>query len=237
MSVDLAHVLSQAPAGKRAAAEAALADIEPRMAVGIGSGSTVNVLIALLAEKPGLVDGAVAASRGSEQHMDAAGIEVLDLNMAGPLDLYIDGADESDAGLRLIKGGGAALTREKIIAAASRQFVCIVDESKRVQRLGEFPLPIEVIPMARSHVAREIVRLGADPEYREGVTTDNGNIILDCHEFRIDDPLALETQLNAIPGVVTCGLFATRGADKLIVGKASGGADTVLPAQVSMLSR
>lgn len=226
MSVDHARVLREAPAGKRAAAEKALEFIQPRELIGIGSGSTVNVLLALLAETPGVVSGAVAASSHTEAALVAAGIDVLDLNATGPLDLYIDGADEADAALHLIKGGGAALTREKIIAAASREFVCIVDDTKCVDRLGEFPLPIEVIPMARSHVARQIVKLGADPEYREGVTTDNGNVILDCHEFAIDDPKALERELNAIPGLVTCGLFAARGADRLIVGTASGTIDT-----------
>ena len=229
MPVDNASVLSQAPIGKRAAAEAALSHILPGTNIGIGSGSTVDVLVALLGTRPGLVDGAVPASSKTEKRLEQAGIEVLDLNMTGPLDLYIDGADEVDAALNLIKGGGAALTREKIIAAASRHFVCIVDESKRVERLGEFPVPIEVIPMARSYVAREIVRLGADPEYREGVTTDNGNMVLDCHEFVIDDPAALEAKLSAIAGVVTCGLFAARGADELIVGTASGTTESILP--------
>lgn len=226
MSVNLASVLSAAPAGKRAAAEEALKRISPRDKVGIGSGSTVDVLVALLAEQADLVNGAVAASSNTEKHLEAAGIEVLDLNSTGPLDLYIDGADEADPQLHLIKGGGAALTREKVIAGASTRFVCIVDESKRVSRLGEFPLPIEVIPMARSYVAREIVKLGADPEYREGVVTDNGNLILDCHEFTIDDPEQLERQLNAIAGLVTCGLFAARPADELIVGTQAG--DTTL---------
>lgn len=211
--------------GKRAAAEAALGWIErlPSGAVlGIGSGSTVDALVALLAARPGLVSGAVAASSATERQLEAAGIEVLDLNMTGELPLYVDGADEVDGQLRLIKGGGAALTREKIIAAASRRFVCIVDASKQVTRLGEFPLPIEVIPMARSHVARAIVRLGADPEYREGVVTDNGNVIIDCHEFDIDDPVMLEARLDAIAGVVTNGLFAARPADTLILGSDDG---------------
>ena len=229
MPVDNASVLSNAPAGKRAAAEAALSHISPGSNIGIGSGSTVDVLVALLQTRPGLVDGAVPASNNTARRLEQAGIEILDLNMTGALDLYIDGADEADAALNLIKGVGAALTREKIIAAASQHFVCIVDDSKRVERLGEFPVPIEVIPMARSYVAREIVLLGADPEYREGVTTDNGNMVLDCHEFVIDDPAALEVRLNAIAGLVTCGLFAARGADELIVGNAAGTAETFLP--------
>jgi len=216
-------------AGKRAAVEAALALIKPGMRLGIGSGSTVDLLIERLAGSPGLVDSAVAASSNTEARLRAAGIDVDELNLTGPLELYLDGADEADPGLRLIKGGGAALTREKIIAAASRHFVCLVDDSKRVAVLGGFGLPLEVIPMARSFVAREIVRLGADPEYREGTLTDNGNIILDCHGFHIDDPVALEARVNAIPGVVTCGLFAARGADQLIVGRADGRAETVEP--------
>jgi ribose 5-phosphate isomerase A len=229
MFVDNATILSQAPPGKLAAAEAALSRIEEGTPLGIGSGSTVDVLVALIERQPGLVEGAVAASSNTEKRLKASGIEVLDLNLTGPLDLYIDGADEVDPGLNLIKGGGAALTREKIIAAACRHFVCIADDSKRVERLGDFPLPLEVIPMARSYVAREIVQMGADPEYREGVITDNGNIILDCHEFKIDDPKALETRLNAIAGLVTCGLFAARGADELIIGRPSGDAETLVP--------
>lgn len=213
--------------GKLAAVDAALALIRPKTRLGIGSGSTVNLLIDRLAHEPGLVDSAVAASLESERRLRAAGITVDDLNMTGPLELYVDGADEADPQLRLIKGGGAALTREKIVAAASRRFVCLVDQSKRVPTLGAFGVPLEVIGMARSHVAREIVRLGADPEYREGTVTDNGHLILDCHGFRIDDPLALERALNAIAGVVSCGLFAARGADTLIVGRSDGQADVI----------
>jgi len=216
-------------AGKRAAVDAALALIKPGMRLGIGSGSTVNLLIERLAASPGLVDSAVAASSATEARLRDAGIDIDELNLTGPLELYLDGADEADPGLRLIKGGGAALTREKIIAAASRRFVCLVDDSKRVAVLGAFGLPLEVVPMARSFVAREIVRLGADPEYREGTLTDNGNVILDCYGFRIDDPPALEAAINAIPGVVTCGLFAARGADQLIVGRADGQAERVAP--------
>jgi len=216
-------------AGKRAAVDAALELIRPGTRLGIGSGSTVNLLIERLGASPGLITSAVAASRESEERLRDAGIDVDDLNVAGPLELYLDGADEADPGLRLIKGGGAALTREKVIAAASRRFVCLVDDSKRVPVLGAFGVPVEVIPMARSFVAREIVRLGADPEYREGTLTDNGCVILDCHGFHIDDPQALEARLNAIPGLVTCGLFAARAADLLIVGRADGQVETVEP--------
>lgn len=229
MPLDNASVLSQAPAGKRAAAEAALAAITPGSTIGIGSGSTVDVLVALLATRPELVDGAVPASNNTARRLEQAGIDVLDLNMTGPLDLYIDGADEANPALHLIKGGGGALTREKIIAAASRHFLCIVDDSKRVEQLGAFPVPVEVIPMARSYVARELVRLGADPEYREGAITDNGNVVLDCHEFHIEDPLALEAKLNSIAGMVTCGIFAARGADELVVGNAAGTAESIRP--------
>ena len=169
----------------------------------------------------------MSSSEGTSRLLRAAGIDVLDLNMSGELELYVDGADEADPGLRLIKGGGGALTREKIVAAASREFVCLVDERKRVDVLGAFGVPIEVIPMARSHVAREIVRLGADPEYRETPPTDNGNVILDCHGFHIDEPLALEARLNAIAGVVACGLFAARPADRLIIGAADGQVEMV----------
>ena len=179
--------------------------------------------------KPGFVEAAVAASSATERRLQAAGIDVLDLNMAGELALYVDGADEADASLALVKGGGAALTREKIVAGASREFVCMVDASKRVPRLGSFGVPLEVIPMARSFVARRIVDLGADPEYREGVRTDNGCVILDCYGFDIEDPGALETRLNAIPGVVTNGLFAARRADVLLVGHDDGSVETLRP--------
>ncbi len=216
--------------GKRAAAAAALDLVRPGTLMGIGSGSTVDAFIELLGTKPGFVEAAVAASTATERRLQAAGIDVLDLNMAGELALYVDGADEVDPSLCLIKGGGAALTREKIVAGASREFVCMVDASKRVARLGAFGVPIEVIPMARSFVARRIVDMGADPEYREGVRTDNGCVILDCYGFDIDDPAALEARLNAIPGVVTNGLFAARRADVLLVGNDDGTALTVTPA-------
>lgn len=215
--------------GKQAAALAALEYVQTDALLGVGTGSTVNVFIDALAKSGPRIRGAVASSEATAQRLQSHGIDVLDLNMTGQLELYIDGADESDAGLRLIKGGGGALTREKIIAAASREFICIVDKSKQVDILGEFPLPVEVIPMARSFVAREIVRLGADPEYREGALTDNGNIILDCHGFSITDPIGLEAAINAITGVVTNGLFAARGADLLLVGHDNGDVETLKP--------
>lgn len=208
---------------------AALEYVKNDALLGVGTGSTVNVFIDALAESGPRIQGAVASSEATAERLKSHGIDVLDLNVTGQLELYIDGADESDPGLRLIKGGGGALTREKIIAAASREFICIVDQSKQVEVLGEFPLPVEVIPMARSLVAREIVRLGADPEYREAPRTDNGNIILDCYGFSITDPVALEAAINAIPGVVTNGLFAARGADLLLVGHDNGDVDTVKP--------
>lgn len=209
-------------AGKLAAALAALEQLDNDGILGIGSGSTVNIFIDELAKQPHKVRGAVASSEASAERLRSHQIEVLDLNMTGDLAVYIDGADEVNPALQMIKGGGAALTREKIVAAASREFICIVDDSKQVDVLGEFPLPIEVIPMARSYVARQIVALGADPEFREAPRTDNGNIILDCHGFRIDTPTALERRINDIAGVVTVGLFAQRAADRLIVGHADG---------------
>ncbi|MFT4728257.1 MAG: ribose 5-phosphate isomerase A [Granulosicoccus sp.] len=208
--------------GKRAAALAALEHVKIGTVLGVGTGSTVNIFIDLLAEAGTRVTGAVASSDATAMKLREHGIDVLDLNMTGQLELYVDGADEFNPNLQLIKGGGAALTREKIVASASREFICIVDQSKQVDVLGEFPLPIEVIPMARSFVAREIVRLGADPEFREAPRTDNGNIILDCYGFKITDPPGLEATLNAIPGVVTNGLFAARGADMVIIGHEDG---------------
>jgi len=208
--------------GKRAAALAAVELVREDTRLGVGTGSTVDFFIEALATSGQRPSGAVSSSEGTSRRLAAAGIDVLDLNVTGELELYIDGADEVDPGLRLVKGGGGALTREKIVAAASATFVCLVDECKRVDVLGGFGIPLEVIPMARSHVAREIVRLGADPEYREGPATDNGNVILDCYGFRIDDPLALEARLNAIAGVVASGLFGARGADRLLVGFADG---------------
>jgi ribose 5-phosphate isomerase A len=204
---------------KRAAAEAALEYVQPNSVLGVGTGSTVNHFIDLLAEKiPGRVRAAVSSSEASSERLRGHGIEVVDLNDAGLLDLYVDGADESNAQLHLIKGGGGALTREKIVAAASRQFVCIADDSKLVDVLGAFPLPVEVIPMARELVAGALVELGGDPRLREGFTTDNGNQILDVHGLRITDAPDLETRINQLVGVVCNGLFAHRPADVLILG-------------------
>ena len=214
--------MSETINGKLAAARAALQFIEEEMIVGIGSGSTVNHLIDEIASRRLRLRGAVSSSEASTARLRAAGIEVLDLNRTGDLELYIDGADETDAHRRLIKGGGAALTREKIVAAASRRFVCIVDESKQVDVLGRFPLPVEVIPMARSYVARQLVKLGGQPVWRENVLTDNGNQILDVHGLRILDPPALEGAINDIAGVVTVGLFAKRTADVVLIGGPGG---------------
>lgn len=207
---------------KQRAAAAALAYLEDGMVVGVGTGSTVNHFIAALTAQPARIAGAVSSSEASARLLRAARIEVLDLNAAGPLELYVDGADEATRHLQLIKGGGGALTREKIIAAASRRFVCIVDDSKVVDLLGRFPLPVEVIPMARSYVARRMVELGGQPVWREGFVTDNGNPVLDVHHLRITDPSGLERTINQIAGVVTVGLFAQRPADVLIVAGAQG---------------
>lgn len=190
--------------------------------LGVGTGSTANLFIAELDNIKDDIAAAVASSEESARRLKALGIPVVDLNSAGTLRVYVDGADEADDHLQLIKGGGAALTREKIIAAASEEFVCIADESKLVSFLGTFPLPVEVIPMARSYVAREIVKLGGDPVYREGVVTDNGNVILDIHNLRIDKPRKLEAAINQLTGVVTNGLFASRPADILLLGTEAG---------------
>ncbi len=211
-----------ADAMKKAAAEAALAYVESGMIIGIGTGSTANHFIDLLAGMKNQIDGTVASSVVSAKRLAEHGIRVLDLNEAGQLALYVDGADESNAHLQLIKGGGGALTREKIVAGASDKFVCIADDSKLVKVLGKFPLPIEVIPMAQALVAREMVKLGGNPILREGFTTDNGNIILDIHGLEILNALELESKINQIPGVVTNGLFAIRPADVLILGGANG---------------
>jgi ribose 5-phosphate isomerase A len=202
---------------KRRAAEAALAYVEDGMVLGVGTGSTVAELIAALKDRKIQLEGAVSSSRRTSDSLRAAGIAELDLNADGPLALYIDGADEATMGGVLIKGGGAALTREKVIAAASAKFVCIIDDAKLVEVLGAFPLPVEVIPMARSHVARQLVKMGGQPVWRDGVVTDNGNIILDVHQLRLTDPVAFESAVNQIAGVVTVGLFARRPADVLIV--------------------
>ena len=211
---------------KQAVADAALEYIRPLLendsVIGIGTGSTANLFIDALASVRGLVNATVASSEASAARLKSHGIPVYDLNSVNQVDFYIDGADESNAALQLIKGGGAALTREKIVAAVAARFICIADESKLVHTLGQFPLPVEVIPMARSHVARELVKLGGDPIYREGVVTDNGNVILDVYNFPIPQPLAMEQKVNNITGVVTNGLFALRPADVLLLGTASG---------------
>jgi len=212
---------------KKMAAIAAL-DYVTGGIVGVGTGSTVNHFIDALATIKHKIEGAVSSSEVSTERLKAHGIPVLDLNAAGDLDLYIDGADESDHNLSLIKGGGGALTREKIVAGASRKFVCIADGSKLVDVLGKFPLPVEVIPMARSHVARQLVKLGGTPVWREGFTTDNGNVILDVHNLLISKPMEMEQEINSIAGVVTTGIFALRGADVLILGTPDG-VKTVVP--------
>lgn len=207
---------------KKAAAWAALEYVEKDSIVGVGTGSTVNHFIDALGTIKEDIRGAVSSSVASTERLEALGIEVFDLNSVSQLDIYVDGADEINYGKSMIKGGGAALTREKIVSAVAKTFVCIIDDTKTVNVLGEFPLPVEVIPMARSYVARELVKLGGDPEYRQGVVTDNGNIILDVHNMQITDPQALEAKINAIVGVVTNGLFAARGADVVLVGAQDG---------------
>ena len=208
--------------GKRRAAQAALELLPTDEVIGVGTGSTVNYFIDGLAALRQRIKGAVASSVATAERLRTHGIELVDLNQAGTLSIYVDGADEATVHRQLIKGGGGALTREKIIAAASHRFVCIADESKLVGRLGAFPLPVEVIPMARSYVAREIVALGGKPTYRQGFVTDNGNIILDVHGLDILEPVRLEQALNNITGVVSNGLFAMRGADVLLIGSANG---------------
>jgi ribose 5-phosphate isomerase A len=207
---------------KKLCAEAALAFVEDDMTVGVGTGSTVNHFIAALVSRKARIAGTVSSSEASAKRLREAGIAVMDLNAAGGCDVYVDGADEVTERLAMIKGGGGALTREKIVAQASRKFVCIADASKLVAVLGKFPLPVEVIPMARSLVAREIVRLGGRPVLREGALTDNGNVILDVHGLSITDPAGLESELNQLPGVVTNGLFARRPADVLLLGTPGG---------------
>jgi ribose 5-phosphate isomerase A len=214
MSMDSASREEQ----KRLAAQRAVAYVEEGSVLGVGTGSTVAYFIDALGAKRGLIEAAVSSSEQSTARLKQHGIAVVDLNSVGELAFYVDGADECDPNKCLIKGGGAALTREKIIAAASKTFVCMVDPSKLVSVLGEFPLPIEVIPMARSFVAREIVRRGGTPVWRDGVVTDNGNWILDVHGWRISDPVKLESELNQITGVVCVGLFARRPADVVLIG-------------------
>jgi ribose 5-phosphate isomerase A len=203
---------------KRLAAERAMTYVERGSVIGVGTGTTVAYFIQALGRQRGLIESAVSSSDQSTARLKEQGIRVVDLNSVGALSIYIDGADECDPKKCLIKGGGAALTREKIIAAASKTFICMVDPSKRVDVLGKFPLPMEVIPMARGYVAREIVKRGGNPIWRDGLTTDNGNIILDVHGLRITDPLALEADLNQITGVVCVGLFAKRPADIVLIG-------------------
>lgn len=216
---------------KQAVAEAALAYIKPKLerdsVIGIGTGSTANLFIDSLASIKGQINATVASSEASAERLKSHGIVVYDLNSVDKVDFYIDGADESNSALQLIKGGGAALTREKIVTAVAREFICIADESKLVHTLGNFPLPVEVIPMARSYVARELVKLGGDPVYREGVVTDNGNVILDVYNFSIPQPLQTEQKINNITGVVTNGLFALKPADVLLLGT-EGGVKTIL---------
>jgi ribose 5-phosphate isomerase A len=203
---------------KRLAAQQAVGYVEDGSVVGVGTGSTVAHFIDELGKIRGRIEAAVSSSEKSTALLKQLGIPVVDLNSVGELSLYVDGADECDPHRRLIKGGGAALTREKIIAAASRKFVCMIDASKRVDVLGRFPLPVEVIPMARGYVAREIVRRGGQPVWRDGTVTDNGNWILDVHNLRITDPVGLEADLNQITGVVCVGLFAKRPADVVLIG-------------------
>lgn len=211
---------------KKAVAKAAVDYIAPRLErdsiIGVGTGSTANFFIDMLADLKTGFDGAVASSEATAERLKRHGIPVYDLNNATPLEFYVDGADEVNERLELIKGGGGALTREKIVAEVARTFICIADESKQVGILGDFPLPVEVIPMARSHVGREIVRLGGDPVYRNGVVTDNGNIIIDIHNLDISRPIKVEEKLNNIVGVVTNGLFARRPADLLLLGSGEG---------------
>ena len=203
--------------GKRLSGEKAAEYVTDGSIVGVGTGSTVAFFIQALGRMKHRIEGAVSSSEQSTRLLTELGIPVLDLNASGPLALYVDGADECDTQGRLIKGGGAALTREKIIAEASKQFVCIIDASKQVKLLGKFPVPVEVIPMARSLVARELLKLGGQPIWREGVVTDNGNWILDVHNWQLTDPVAMERDINQIPGVVSVGLFARRGADVIVV--------------------
>ncbi|MBX2849798.1 MAG: ribose-5-phosphate isomerase RpiA [Acidiferrobacterales bacterium] len=207
---------------KQLVAEAAIEYVEWDWVIGVGTGSTANLFIDELAKIKGQIDGAVASSEASAERLRNHGIKVMELDQVGDLPIYIDGADESTKHLHLIKGGGAALTREKIVAAASEKFICIADDSKLVDTLGAFPLPVEVIPMAKSYIGRQLVKLGGNPVLRDGVVTDNGNLIIDVHNLQIDNPVELEKQINQIAGVVTNGLFAQRGADVLLLGGLEG---------------
>ncbi len=207
---------------KRSAAKAAIAHVPENAVIGVGTGSTVDFFIAELAAMKGRIEGAVSSSEGSSAKLKAAGVRVIDLNSVDEVAVYVDGADEIDARMRMIKGGGGALTREKIVAAVATRFVCIVDEKKLVGTLGRFPLPIEVLPIARSHVGRQVARMGGQPSLRTGFVTDNGNLILDVHGLKMDDPAALESELNQIAGVVCNGLFARRPADIALVASAGG---------------
>ena len=207
---------------KRAVAEAALAYVEKDEILGVGTGSTANFFIDALASMKQHIPAAVASSKATAERLQKIGIEVVDLNSVDSLSIYVDGADEVSGHLHMIKGGGGALTREKIVAAVAKKFICIADASKKVDVLGAFPLPVEVIPMARSYVARELVKLGGSPVYRQGFVTDNGNVILDTYNLSIVNPVELETTLNQIVGVVTNGLFAKRGADVLLLGATDG---------------
>jgi ribose 5-phosphate isomerase A len=207
---------------KQMVGEAALEYVQPDSIIGVGTGSTVNCFISALKKSGIRIEAAVSSSEATSRLLEDAGIEVVDLNHTGGLDLYIDGADEFDAHRRLIKGGGGALTREKIVAAASRKFICIADASKQVGVLGTFPLPVEVIPLARSLVARNLVALGGQPEWRQGFVTDNGNVILDVHNLDLVDPVRMEQRINDLPGVVTCGIFALRPADMVLIADENG---------------
>lgn len=207
---------------KEAVARAAIAHVVPDAIVGVGTGSTANFFIDALAEMKDRIPGAVASSEATKKRLEGHGIRVFDLNEVSEIPVYVDGADEVNARLHMIKGGGGALTREKIVAAVASKFVCIADASKKVEVMGRFPLPVEVIPMAREHVARQLARLGGQPKLRQGFTTDNGNVILDVHGLAIAEPEELEAAINQIVGVVTNGLFAIRGADVLLLGAADG---------------